>query len=181
MNLQQLQASLELEHKAPVERWNPPFCGDIDICIKRDGRWFYMGSEITRAALVKLFASVLKKEGEDYFLVTPVEKVRIQVEDLPFVITAWDQVDLEDGLAWLRVHTNIGERYVLSAAHRLFSHAQLPAVQIRDQLLARVHRNVYYQWADKAEEGDDGQFYLTSGRERFVLSAEEGDQKGADD
>ncbi|MCL4409483.1 DUF1285 domain-containing protein [Aliidiomarina haloalkalitolerans] len=173
MNLQKLQASLELQHKAPVEKWDPPFCGDIDIRIESDGRWFYMGSPITRQALVKLFATVLKKENDEYFLVTPVEKVRIQVVDLPFVITEWDQVELEGKEPWLRVHTNIGERYVLSAAHPLCVHEKLPAVEIRDQLLARVHRNVYYQWADLAQIDDNGNFYLTSGTERFVLSVEE--------
>ena len=74
MNLQKLQASLELQHKAPVEKWDPPFCGDIDIRIESDGRWFYMGSPITRQALVKLFATVLKKENDEYFFSNPVRK-----------------------------------------------------------------------------------------------------------
>ena len=67
----------------PVERWNPPFCGDLDMRIASDGTWFYLGTPIGRPALVKLFSSVLKREGDDYFLVTPVEKVGIKVEDAP--------------------------------------------------------------------------------------------------
>ena len=67
----------------PVERWNPPFCGDLDMRIAADGTWFYMGTPIGRPALVKLFSSVLKREGDDYFLVTPVEKVGITVDDAP--------------------------------------------------------------------------------------------------
>ena len=69
----------------PVHLWNPPFCGDIDIRIARDGTWYYLGTPIGRAPLVKLFASILKREGEDYFLVTPVEKVGIRVDDAPLL------------------------------------------------------------------------------------------------
>lgn len=69
----------------PVHLWDPPFCGDLDMRIARDGTWFYLGTPIGRAPLVKLFSSILKREGERYFLVTPVEKVGIRVEDAPFV------------------------------------------------------------------------------------------------
>ncbi|KEJ97188.1 hypothetical protein SAMN05444149_104340 [Pseudosulfitobacter pseudonitzschiae] len=69
----------------PVDKWNPAFCGDLDMQIKRDGTWFYQGTPIGRPGLVKLFASILKREGDDYFLVTPVEKVGITVEDAPFL------------------------------------------------------------------------------------------------
>ncbi len=67
----------------PVHLWNPPFCGDIDIRIARDGLWYYLGTPIGRAPLVKLFSQILKREGDEYFLVTPVEKVRIRVDDAP--------------------------------------------------------------------------------------------------
>src|SRR6266699_6608674 len=69
----------------PVHLWNPPFCGDLDMRIAADGTWFYLKTPIGRAALVKLFASVLKREGDEYFLVTPVEKCGIVVDDVPFV------------------------------------------------------------------------------------------------
>ena len=69
----------------PVHLWNPPFCGDLDMRIARDGTWFYLGTPIGRKPLVKLFASILKREGDRYFLVTPVEKVGITVDDAPFV------------------------------------------------------------------------------------------------
>ena len=69
----------------PIESWDPPFCGDINISINRDGQWSYEDSPFTRLPLVKLFAKVLKKEGNDYYLVTPVEKVRITVEAEPFI------------------------------------------------------------------------------------------------
>src|SRR5262249_45605796 len=70
---------------APVHLWNPPFCGDLDMRIAADGTWFYLKTPIGRAALVKLFASVLKREGDNYFLVPPVEKCGIVVEDAPFL------------------------------------------------------------------------------------------------
>ena len=69
----------------PVHLWNPEFCGDLDMRIARDGTWFYLGTPIGRKPLVKLFSSILRKDGDDYFLVTPVEKVGIAVEDAPFV------------------------------------------------------------------------------------------------
>ena len=74
----------------PVHLWNPPFCGDLDMRIARDGRWFYEGSPITRPAMVRLFSTILKREGEEYFLVTPVEKYRIAVDDAPFVAVDFD-------------------------------------------------------------------------------------------
>ncbi len=69
----------------PVHLWNPPFCGDLDMRIARDGTWYYLGTPIGRKPLVKLFSSILRKDGEDYFLVTPVEKVGIKVDDAPFL------------------------------------------------------------------------------------------------
>lgn len=69
----------------PVHLWNPPFCGDLDMRIARDGTWFYLGTPIGRRELVKLFSTIIRKDGDDYFLVTPVEKVGIKVDDAPFV------------------------------------------------------------------------------------------------
>src|SRR5215831_11616406 len=91
--LEALTASLPRENKGlpPVERWNPPYCGDIDMRIAADGTWFYQKTPIGRPALVKLFASVLKREGEKYFLVTPVEKVGIDVDDAPFTAVEMQQ------------------------------------------------------------------------------------------
>ena len=74
----------------PVHKWNPPFLGDIDMRIARDGTWYYLGAPIKRPAMVKLFSSILRKDGDDYVLVTPVEKVGITVEDAPFVATDFE-------------------------------------------------------------------------------------------
>ena len=76
----------------PVHLWNPPFCGDLDMRIARDGTWFYLGTPIGRKPLVKLFSSIIRKDGDDYFLVTPVEKIGIQVDDAPFVAVDFDAV-----------------------------------------------------------------------------------------
>ena len=85
--LEGIAAGLPRENKGlpPVERWNPPYCGEIDMRIAADGTWFYQKTPIGRPALVKLFASVLKREGDQHFLVTPVEKVGIVVDDAPFL------------------------------------------------------------------------------------------------
>ena len=77
----------------PVHLWNPPFCGDLDMRIARDGTWFYLGTPIGRHELVKLFSSIIRKDGDDYFLVTPVEKVGIKVDDAPFVAVDFNRVD----------------------------------------------------------------------------------------
>jgi hypothetical protein len=74
----------------PVDKWDPAFCGDLNMQIKRDGTWFYQGTPIGRPGLVKMFASILKREGDRYFLVTPVEKVGITVEDAPFLAVDFD-------------------------------------------------------------------------------------------
>lgn len=172
VDLKQLQASLQTSSRPPVETWNPPFCGDLDIRIAADGRWFYQGSEITRQPLVRLFASVLWQENDEYYLVTPGEKVRIKVDDLPFCILSWAHVG--DNNEYIKVTTNVGEEYVLSAENPLCMEQTLPAVKIRDGFLARVHRNVYYQWAELAEPARDNNneasgYYIQSGATRFWL------------
>ena len=80
-----IQKHIKGSQPAPVHLWNPPFCGDLDIHINSKGQWFYQKSEITRERLIRLFSNILKKEGKKYFLVTPVEKVGIKVDDVPFV------------------------------------------------------------------------------------------------
>lgn len=175
MRLEELQRQLERQNRAPTERWSPAFCGDLDIVIKANGDWHYNGSLIKRRSLVKLFASVLVFEGNEYFLVTPAEKIRIQVEDLPFLITQWQQVESSDGPI-IQVDTNIGERFLISDQHPIILHNGLPAVKIYKNLLARVHRNVYYQWAEKLDthkEHEPPGYYLVSGGFRFFISGTE--------
>ena len=164
----------------PVEKWNPPFCGDINLTIALDGRWFYEGSPIGRASLVKLFASVLKKEEDSYFLVTPVEKVGITVEDVPFLVTEW-RFDND----CLELTTQTGDIVTLSAAEQLSLRkppvdlqdtdaTPIPYVLVRRNLWARLHQNVYYQLLEQAseqQEGDETQFVVISNTIPFIIGA----------
>lgn len=158
MDISRLQQQLgsradKVRELPPVESWNPPFCGDIDIVIDRSGQWYYNQSPISRQSLVNLFASVLKKEGESYFLVTPVEKVGIQVEDVPFVIVNWYWEDRQ-----LVLNTQQGDSVVVGEDHPVelrFSppdESSIPYVNIRRNLWGRLHQNTYYQLLSEASE-----------------------------
>ena len=139
----------------PVHTWNPPFCGDIDMVIKRDGSWHYLNSPIGRERMVRLFSTVLRKDDDDYFLVTPVEKVGIQVEDVPFVAISVETVEV-DGQAALKFVTNVGDEVVIGMECplrvELAAETQEPApyILVRDRLEARVHRNVFYELVEMA-------------------------------
>src|ERR1041385_6808986 len=102
----------------PVHLWNPPFCGDIDMRIASDGTWYYMKTPIGRHALVKLFASVLKREGEKYFLVTPVEKVGITVDDAPFTAVEM-RAEGEGAARTLSFRTNVDDWVTAGPGHAL--------------------------------------------------------------
>ena len=149
----------------PVELWDPPYCGEIDIRIKANGDWFYNNSIFKRLPLVKLFSSVIKKESGDYFLVTPVEKVKIIVEQAPFVLTQWQWQDAEQTI--MTVRTNVEDEFVLDEDHPLSIDEQGDLmVTVRRNLKAKVHRNVFYQWVDIAKEIE-----TTKGTELMFTSA----------
>ena len=157
MSLDKISAQLASHNKAlpPVEQWDPPYCGDIDIQIKKNGDWFHNGSVLKRLALVKLFASVLIKEVQhntnEYFLVTPVEKVKITVDDVPFVITQWQWLDEQQ--SQLQVTTNLDDVFNLGKENPITTNTEGDLyVLVRRNLLAKVHRNVYYQWVAMAHE-----------------------------
>ncbi len=139
----------------PIELWDPPYCGEIDLEIKSNGDWFYNGSIFKRFALVKLFASVLKLESnvqvDEYFLVTPVEKIKIQVEDAPFILTQWHWHD--ETQSTMVVRTNLEDEFVLDSNHPVtVTENGCLYVVVRRNLLARIHRNVYYQWVEIASQ-----------------------------
>src|SRR5215475_6805153 len=118
--LEGIAAGLPRENKGPppVERWNPPFCGDIDMRIAADATWFYQKTPIGRLALVKLFASVLKREGDKYFLVTPVEKCGIVVDDVPFLAVEL-RVERQGREQILHFRTNVDDWVACGADHAL--------------------------------------------------------------
>ncbi|ACO77719.1 hypothetical protein AvCA_15040 [Azotobacter vinelandii CA] len=140
----------------PVHLWNPPFCGDIDMRIARDGSWFYMGTPIGRKALVRLFSGILRRDGDQYFLVTPVEKVGIRVDDAPFVAVSL-QVEGRGEDQLLRFTTQVGDEVEAGAEHplrvALDAETQEPApyLLVRANLEALIHRNVFYQLVELAE------------------------------
>ena len=150
----------------PVELWDPPYCGQIDITIKANGDWFYNGTVFKRLPLVKLFASVLKKEEDDYFLVTPVEKVKITVEQAPFVLTQWKWQNPEQTI--MVVSTNVDDEFILDVHHPLaFDEQGDLVVTVRRNLQAKIHRNVFYQWVEIAREVE-----TTKGTELIFTSAD---------
>src|SRR5271163_735604 len=102
----------------PVHLWNPPFCGDLDMRIASDGTWFYMGTPIGRLALVRLFSTILKREDGKHFLVTPVEKVGIRVDDAPFLAVEMLKESDTRGLV-LSFRTNVDDWVVCDSSHRL--------------------------------------------------------------
>ncbi|MGB1201603.1 MAG: DUF1285 domain-containing protein [Cognaticolwellia aestuarii] len=173
MSLDKLSNQLSgIESKMPpVELWNPPYCGEIDIRIAADGTWYYLGAPFKRIALVKLFASVLKKEQDDYYLVTPVEKIKIIVEDAPFVLTQW-QWQAQDEQTMV-VATNLDDEFVLNNEHPVTINCQDQLyVTVRRNLTAKVHRNVYYQWVDLAQSNQTPQgteLFFTSAGQRFSI------------
>ena len=160
----------------PLEKWNPEFCGDIPMRISRDGRWFYQGGEIKRPAMVKMFSRILWKEGEQYFLKTPVEKVGIEVEDVPFQVISVQR--LEQNPPVLVFDTATGERVEASAEYPLrvetdpVTGEPSPYLMIRLGMEGRIQRNVYYQLAEWAEQDSalgTERWVIESHGERFVL------------
>ena len=139
----------------PVHLWNPPFCGDLDMRIARDGTWFYLGTPIGRKELVNLFASIIRRDGDDYFLVTPVEKVGITVDDVPFVAIDFDR-EGED----LHFVTNVGDEVVAGPDHPIRvvrdpkTGEPSPYVLIRANLEALIDRKSFYRLVDLGEEAE---------------------------
>jgi hypothetical protein len=159
--LEALTAGLPRENKGPppVELWNPLFCGDIDMRIAGDGTWFYQKSPIGRPALVKLFASVLKREGDKHFLVTPVEKVGIVVDDAPFLAVEMKTSSGGSGRI-LEFRTNVDEWVAAGPAHALRFEQQAangglkPYLHVRRDLWAKVTRALFYDLVALGEERD---------------------------
>lgn len=171
LNLQDVLQSLEQRKKAPTELWDPPYCGELPIRIDEEGNWYYQDSRIQRIELVRLFASVLARENDDYYLITPAEKVKITVEDAPFLIVGWDYISDTDPTV-MQLTTNIGDRLPLSPDHPLLLKDNYPYVDMGQGLFAKVHRNVYYQWLESVatESGDSAkQLIIQSAGQAFVV------------
>jgi hypothetical protein len=168
---------------APVHLWNPPYCGEIDMRIAADGTWFYQKTPIGRPALVKLFASVLKREGDRYFLVTPVEKCGIVVEDAPFLAVEMRKEpapsDQPGGGATLHFRTNVDDWVACGGDHPLRFDPEpgtgglKPYLHVRRGLWAKVTRALFYDLVDiGAEQFVDGRrmFGVASGDAFFAMA-----------
>ena len=139
----------------PVEKWNPDYCGELNLTIRRDGVWVHEGTPIGRARLVRLFSTVLKREGDRYFLVTPVEKLGIEVEDAPFLAILM-RVEGEGATQRLVFTTNVGEEVVAGPEHALTFRAGAPYLHVRRGLEARVARAVFYDLVALCEVREEG-------------------------
>ena len=161
----------------PVHLWNPPFCGDLDMRIAGDGTWFYQGTPIGRPALVRLFSTILKREDGKHFLVTPVEKVGIRVDDAPFLAVEMLKQDDRRGRS-LRFRTNVDDWVNCDAAHRLRFEAAAeggltPYLHVRADLWAKVTRALYYDLVDMGEErvvDGHAMFGVVSAGEFFAMA-----------
>ena len=152
----------------PVHLWDPPYCGEMDLVIRRDGTWVHEGGVIGRAGLVRLLASVLKREGDRHFLVTPVEKLGIKVEDAPFLA-----VDVEAEGGAITFTTNVGDRVTAGPDHPIRVKTAedgepAPYVEVRHGLEARIDRKSFYRLVDMGAERE-GRFGVTSRGAFFAL------------
>lgn len=156
----------------PVHLWDPPFCGDIDMRIARDGTWFYLGTPIGRPEMVRLFSGILKREKGKYYLVTPVEKVGITVDDAPFVAVDFEREN--GGIAFV---TQVGDRVVAGPGHPIrverdpASGEPSPYVLVRADLWALIDRKSFYRLVDLGEI-EDGWFGLRSSGTFFPVIPE---------
>lgn len=150
----------------PVHQWHPERQADIDMRIDREGNWYYLGSLIERQRMVALFSTILLREGDDYFLVTPVEKLRIQVDAAPFTATDVERVH-EAGADKLVFTTNVGSHVIAGHKHPIRVDTDpgtgepIPCLHVRDNLEALIARNMFYQLVEWArQEQRDGATHL---------------------
>lgn len=159
----------------PVELWNPEFCGELDLLIKADGSWLYCGSPITRDKIKLLFSRVIKKENENYFLVTPVEKVAIEVEWLPFVIVDYQVIQHDQKSTYQFVDSFDNIILLIEPSQIQFSEYQkqrLPIINVRRNLFASFSRSCYYRLLNEAKiisDNDQNQVVIESYGLKFLL------------
>lgn len=152
----------------PVESWHPAVTRTIDMRIARNGDWFHEGSRIQRSRMVRLFSTVLRKDGDDMFLVTPQERLRIRVDDAPFTAVLLERRVDEHGLSVLAFTTNVGDTVLADEQHpiRVYYESNesepAPYVRVRSRLDALISRPVFLELAELAEERD-GRLGVVSG------------------
>ena len=173
----------------PVDKWTPPLSGDMDLVIRRDGVWLHEGVVMTRARLVRAFSTILKREGADYFLVTPHEKWRIKVEDVPFMAVLMHVEGIGPSRRII-ISTNVGDQVQLGTDHpltmRVDKGERVPYVDIRAGLEAKIARSVYYDLVALGEvrslKGEDifgvysGDVFFPFGAARDIFPEDETDE-----
>jgi hypothetical protein len=153
----------------PVHLWHPAHCGDIDIVIKKNGLWFHEGTPIGREALVRLFSTVLRKDPDGFHLVTPVEKMKITVEDAPFIAVRVDKVG--DAVRFI---TNVGDEVEAGPDNPIrvemdaVTGEPRPYVHVRRGLEALINRPVFYELVEMAQ-ARDGQYWVASNGAEFAV------------
>ncbi|MBB1294483.1 DUF1285 domain-containing protein [Pseudoalteromonas sp. SG43-7] len=170
-SLNELATALEQPSK-PFSQWQPQHCGELPIIINQQGEWLYGGSKITRIAMVKLFASVLCKEQDTFYLKTPIEKIAITVHDAPFIIVNWRFEMTEQGQVLCCVD-NLQRTWLVTCEQPLvvqdYQGNDVPYLQLPYGCSARVSRSVFYQWAEIAQADKQGYFIQSAGQ-RFYLN-----------
>ena len=151
---EQLEQAQHARRLPPVNRWQPAAIGKIDIRIARDGTWYHEGRPILRQPLVTLFAGVLRREGDHYFLVTPAQKLAIEVEDVPFIGIQLTRAG-EGAQQRLLLSTNVGDHVLIAREHPLLMRERngqlVPYVNVRDGLAARLLPSIYYELVELGE------------------------------
>lgn len=163
----------------PVHLWKPNLCSDMDLVIKANGDWIHEGGKINRPAMVKMFSRILWLEEGEYFLVTPVEKVRIQVEDAPFLITEWRWIETEQGRA-VEFKTHTDDKLVLGVDCDLwmdfFKGEERPYISMRYGMKALIGRNVFYDLAENLERVEipkgTGMGLISAGKSYLLMQDE---------
>ena len=173
-SIEQLFEEIGKQSHPPVHTWTPPTTRHVDIRIDRRGEWFYQGSRIQRPEMVRLFSSVLLLEEDQYALVTPVERLYIEVEDVPFVAGS-HQVVSQNGIDYHVFESNVGERVIVNELHPRTvrdtpgAEGVVPYLTIRDNLQARLTRADYYRVAEYCVEYH-GRLGVWSAEQFFPLS-----------
>jgi len=177
-SLQTLQHDYE-NSLPPVNKWNPDLNGDLDMRIDREGQWFYQGGKLTRLAMVKMFSSILKREGDDYFLLTPVEKWRISVDVAPFVMLSLRREE-EGGEQGIVLTSNVGNDVLIGPDNPFWiaegiESTPLPMVMVRNNLPGLLSRNVFYDLINHCTPvvGSDGkeQWVFDSAGETYTIGS----------
>ncbi|MEM9101091.1 MAG: DUF1285 domain-containing protein [Pseudomonadota bacterium] len=167
----------QIDDSYPVEQWNPNHCGDIGLSIDRNGQWFHQGSPVKRQEILQLFSKLLKQEGNEYFVVTPHEKISVKVSTYPFCVVLSEKQWIDDKPVIIcRLNTQetftLSQNYPLCFDPRESDPEKQCWVTIKRGLRAAIHRNVYYEWAQDAKETQqDGQcvWSITSSDCEFIL------------